>query len=190
MRPPHQGVGFGIVAISWGGVILIVGRMNRAQEMLRKRLQWLLLALGGLIITHFMMGRLEWNDRAFMHSGVFYWALGAGLPFALESFARAAGLRWGRTTLAAIYTAFFLLAEWVVPLFAAQPQLGPVYQVVTHIVPLGFPVLLLAPAIALDLLWPRLNSIWPQLGFWNKWSQSFVAGVVFVAALMAAPWPF
>ncbi len=190
ISPPHEVLGFGIEAISWGGVILIVGCMNRAQGMLRKRMQGLLLALGGLIMTHFMMGRLEWTDRAFMHSGVFYLALGAGLPFALESFARAAGLRWSRTTVAAIYTAFFLLAEWVFPLFAAEPKLGPVYQRVTHMVPLGFPVLILAPAIALDLLWPRLNSIWPQPGFWSKWSQASVAGIVFVAALMAAQWPF
>jgi hypothetical protein len=64
ISPPHQLLGFGIEGIGFGAVILIVGAINRAQGVLRRRLEWLLLALGGLIVTHSMMGRLEWTDRA------------------------------------------------------------------------------------------------------------------------------
>ena len=53
--------------------------------------------------------------------------------------------------MAAIYTALFLAGLWIFPLFPAAPKLGPVYQHVTHMVPLWFPVLVIVPAFALDL---------------------------------------
>jgi len=190
ISPPHQVLGFGIEAIGLGGVILIAGRMNRAEGALRRRLQLLLLALGGLVITHDMMGLLEYTDRAFMHTGLMYLALSLGPLFILETFGRASGMRWGRTAIAAVYTVLFLLAEWIFPLFAAEPKLGPVYQRVTHMVPLGFPLLLVVPAFALDFIWPKLSALWPHPGFWTKWFQAAVAGVVYVAVFMAAQWPF
>src|SRR5215831_6356645 len=63
VSPPHQVLGFGIEAIGIGGVILIAGRMNRVEGTLRRQLQLLLLALGGFILTHDMMGVLEYTDR-------------------------------------------------------------------------------------------------------------------------------
>jgi hypothetical protein len=53
---------------------------------------------------------------------------------------------------------------------------------VTHFVPLGFPLLLVAPAFALDLLCPRIEG-------WNRWRQAVVMGAVFVLALLAVQWP-
>lgn len=190
ISPPHQVLGFGIEAIGVGGVILIAGSMNRAEGTLRRRLQLLLLALGGFIMTHDMMGVLEYTDRSFMHSGVMYLALSLGPLFILETFGRASGVRWGRTAIAGVYTVLFVLAEWIFPLFAAEPKLGPVYQRVTQMVPLGFPLLLVVPAFALDFIWPKLSALQPQPGFWNKWFQAAVAGMVYVAVFMAVQWPF
>lgn len=190
ISPPHQMLGFGIEGIGFGAAILIVGAINRADSAFKKRLQWLLLALGGLILTHSMMGRLEYTDRATMHSSIMYLALAIGPPFILEAFARPAGVRWGRTMVAAIYTALFLLGVWIFPLFPGEPKLGPVYQRVTHMVPLAFPILILAPAVVLDWLWPKLEARWPQPGFGAKWAEAAITGVVFLAALLAAQWPF
>jgi hypothetical protein len=159
ISPPHQLLGFGIEGIGFGGVILIVGAINRAEGTLKRHLQWLLVGLGGLIVTHSMMGRLEYTDRALMHSAIMYLWLAIGLPFILESFARPAGLRWGRSAIAGIYTLIFLLALWIFPLFPGEPKLGPVYQRVTHMVPLSFPILILASALTLDWLWPRLEGM-------------------------------
>src|SRR5262249_44111231 len=46
------------------------------------------------------------------------------------------------------------------------------------------------PAIVLDLLWPKLNALWPDESFSVKWQQAIVAGIVYVAALMLVQWPF
>ena len=53
-----------------------------------------------------------------------------------------------------VYSVFVLVLMWVLPLFPAQPKLGPVYQNITHMVPLPFQLLLIVPAFFLDLIWP------------------------------------
>jgi len=183
ISPPHQVLGFGIVGISIGAVVMILGRMNRAEGMERKRLESLLLLSGGLIVVQIMMGRFGFTDRSLMHSGLMYLWIATELPLFLEAVARASGARWARTIMAALYTGFFALAEWIFPLFPGEPKLGPVYQHVTHMVPLSFPILILVPALALDWLWPKMKE-------WNVGLQATTAGVVFVAALMAVQWPF
>jgi hypothetical protein len=190
ISPPHQLLGVGIESISFGGIILIAGYMNRADGALRRRLSLLLLTIGGCVTVNSMVGRLQFTDRALMHSALMYLWLAIGPPFVLEAVARPTGLKWARTMVAAFYTVVFTLGVWIFPLFAAEPKLGPVYQRITHMVPLGFPILLLAPAIALDWLWPKMNAIWPKPGFGVKWLQALVAGIVFIAALVAVQWPF
>ena len=86
--------------------------------------------------------------------------------------------------MAGIYTALFLAALWIFPLFPAEPKLGPVYQPITHMVPLWFPVLLIVPAFALDVLRRLLGERWGRL-----WT-GVLAGCVFLAAFVAAQWPF
>ncbi len=57
------------------------------------------------------------------------------------------------------------------------------YQNVTHFVPPRFPVLVIVPAIVLDLLWSRI-------GERNKLLVAVVSGPAFVLSLVAAEWPF
>jgi hypothetical protein len=73
---------------------------------------------------------------------------------------------------------------WIFPLFPAAPKLGPVYQNVTNMVPLWFPVLLIVPAFAIDLLRQRMGERW------GGWQSAINAGVVFMAAFIVAQWPF
>jgi hypothetical protein len=65
---------------------------------------------------------------------------------------------------------------WMLPLFPAQPKLGPVYQSITHMVPLPFPILLIVPAFVLDLLAPLFRE--PQE--WNKLSRAVLGALICV----------
>jgi hypothetical protein len=190
ISPPHQLLGVGIESINVGGIIMMVGALNRAEGAMRRHLQWIMLTVGGLITVNGMMGRLEVTDRAMMHHAWMYLWLAIGIPFVLETVARATRMPWARTAMAALYTVFFILGVWIFPLFSAEPKLAPVYQRITHMIPLGFPVLLLAPAIALDLLWQKLNATNPEPTFGAKWLQAVIAGFVYVAAFVVAQWPF
>src|SRR5258708_2971179 len=96
---------------------------------------------------------------------------------------QASRFRWAATTIAALYLAFLIGLILILPLFPAQPKLGPVYFPVTHFVPPKFPILLIAPAVALDLFWQRVTS-------WKLWQIALVSGVIFVAVIFAVEWPF
>jgi hypothetical protein len=47
---------------------------------------------------------------------------------------------------------FMCVMDWILMLFPAQPKLAPIFNPVTHMVPLPFPLLLIFPAFAIDLI--------------------------------------
>ena len=79
--------------------------------------------------------------------------------------------------------AFLIGLILVLPLFPAEPKLGPVFQQVTRFIPLKFSVQLIAPAVLLDLLWSKF-------GEGNKLLVSIMNGPLFVLGLVAIEWPF
>lgn len=182
MSPPHTLLAMGIAGIMWGSIILILAQMNRADGALRRRFQWLLLCTGGFIVVQDMLFKLEFSNRVLMHSAIFYLVVPMGMGFILEGIGRASEHRWPRTIMTGLYTVLFLLALWVFPLFPGEPKLGPVYQPVSHMVPLHFPVLILAPAFVLDLTFPLIRSM-------GKWTQAAIQGTVFLVVILAVSWP-
>jgi len=180
ISPPHMLLALGITGINWGAVFLIVAAMNRAQDAQRTLLQYMLLAMGGFIVVQTMTLKLEWTSRVFLHSAISYVVISAGLLLLVEALARASGHRWARTIVTGTYTLFGLLTMWVLPLFPAQPKLGPVYQDITHMVPLPFPILLVVPAFVLDLLWPMLRE--PK-----EWAGLSRAVLGILAVVLAGP---
>jgi hypothetical protein len=183
ISPPHVLLALGIAGINWGAVFVTVAEMNRAEGTQRRVLQRVLLALGGFVVLQGMILKLEYTNRVLLHSAVSYLVISIGLLLMLESMARAAGHRWARTIIAGVYSLFVMLMLWILPLFPAQPKLGPVYQQITHFVPLPFPILLVVPAFVLDLVWPWLAKV-------PRWQQALVGGTAFLAILIAVQWPF
>ena len=46
-----------------------------------------------------------------------------------------------------------MLIGWILPLFPAEPLLGPIYREVTSYIAPYFPVLLIIPAIFIDIIY-------------------------------------
>src|SRR6185369_9855417 len=82
-----------------------------------------------------------------------------------------------------IYTAIGLGSEWLLPLFPAQPKLGPVYHNVTHLIPIGFPLLLIVPAFVADVLLQKLEKR-------SLWFKAICVGPAFLISFLAVQWPF
>jgi len=183
ISPPHILLALGMAGIMWGGAILAVAELNRTEGALRRKLDRIFLFIGGFIILQGMTLKLEYTNRVLLHSGISYLWISAGTLLFLEALSRSSGNRWARTIVAGVYSAFVLIMMWVLPLFPAQPKLGPVYQNITHMVPLPFPILLIVPAFVLDLMWPMFKDA-------PKWQQSLFGGVAFLAILIAVEWPF
>jgi hypothetical protein len=181
---PHSILGAGELMISFGAMLLVCAHMNRASGAYRDKLDRLLLFLGGIEIFGAALFILESTPMEFMHSSQFYSAVAKSFPIWLIALSCVSSSRWPATTMAGIYTLLFLAGLWIFPLFPAEPKLGPVYQHVTHMIPLWFPTLLIVPAFVLDLLRLKLGAQW------NSWKSAVLAGVVFIAAFVVVQWPF
>jgi hypothetical protein len=184
ISPPHAVLALGIFAICVGAMLLTLAQQNRADDALRRRLAWVLAGAGGLFIMNFALFLTEYSERRMMHSAFFYQVTAAVFPFALTAMSRAIKLRWPATAAAAAYTALMLLLMWIIQLFPATPKLGPIYQHITHMVTLSFPLLVIAPALCIDVILRRVGDRW------NTYRLAPAVGVVFVLAFTAAQWPF
>jgi hypothetical protein len=137
----------------------------------------------GFFLTILAILLFESAPRSRMHSPVFYMTLSRVLPLLLVAVAVAGRGRWPATTAALVYTVLVAGTSWVLMLFPATPKLGPIYQSITHYVPLDFPLLLVVPAFALDLTWRRVrDKAW--------WIASLALGAAFLVTFVAVQWPF
>jgi hypothetical protein len=123
----------------------------------------------------------EYTWDIMLHRADGYIAMGIALPILFATLWQASRFKWAATVTAGIYMATIIAEILILPLFPAQPKLGPVYYQVTHMVPANFPVLLFLPALALDLLWQRTRS-------WKAWQVAIVTGILFIAILFAVEW--
>jgi hypothetical protein len=186
VSPPHTLLILGIRAVAIGMMCLILAAMNRAadaNETSFVTLQRLFLYLGGLAIGGQMFFLQEYTWDVVLHQVDGYVAMAIMIPILFAILSQASRFRWACTTTAAIYMACIIAEILILPLFPATPKLGPVYNPVTHMVPAKFPVLLIVPALGLDLLWQRTTS-------WKFWQVAVVSGILFVAVLFAVEWPF
>ena len=189
VSPPHTLLILGIRAVGVGVLFLILAAMNRANEAgglaenSFQSLQRLFLYMGGLIVSGQMFFLMEYTWDVSLHNSTAYVALAVAIPVVLAMISRASQHRWAATIAASVYTIFLISEILILPLFPAQPKLGPVYFQVTHLVPAKFPILIIVPALVLDLIWKRTRS-------WKSWQVALLSGAVFVAVLVAVQWPF
>ncbi len=194
VSPPHTLLILGIRAISIGVLFLTLAAMNRAADPVLpctdtasrstfRRLQLLLLYIGGLTVGGQMFFLQEFTGDVRLHQEMAYIAMAIAVPAVLALFHEASRSHWAATFTTSVYTVFIISEILILPLFPAQPKLGPVFFPVTHFVPAKFPILLIVPALALDLLWRRTRA-------WRPWQIALASGLVFVVVLTAVEWPF
>jgi len=139
-----------------------------------------LLALASVFLTE-----MSWpNDQ---RTARFLTWSSATYPFYLLGMARASKFRWGATLVAAIYMLIGAIMTWVLPLFAGQPKLGPIYNHVDHFVPLPFPLLMVVPALAIDLI---RNAVGHGRAWWRDAIVVTLCAAAFVALFAFTQWHF
>jgi hypothetical protein len=183
LSPPHAVLTLGILGVASGGVLQVLAVQNRATGAARIRLEWILLVIGGEVLVLTMTALLEHTFRSNLHRADAYRAISLVAPLMILAMAHASNRRWAATMIAGVYTLFMVGMVWLFPLFPAEAKLGPVYQPISHFIPLEFPMLVIAPAIAMDLIRDKLRER-------RRWQQAIVLGAVFLVVLVAAEWPF
>ena len=183
ISPPHMVLAAGFFGIEFGAVVLMLAFMNRASEKLRPAMERMFLYVGGTVLCESLLIKLESISRADQHNARFYIVVMIGTPLILTALAIASDRKWASTIIAGVYTAFALAFLWILPLFAAEPKLGPVYREVTHFIPWEFPLLIIVPAIVTDLIMQRTRDRRPLL-------RALAVGGAFLAVFVVVQWPF
>ena len=160
ISPPHMVLALGIVAVEVGALILLLGFLNRASDDQKPMLRWLFLYIASMILVVAATILMEETNIVVLHRAMPYQILGFVTPLILISMGRASGHKWGATIIAGMYTAFFMAMIWILPLFPAEPKLGPVFHPVTQFIPPNFPLAFLVPAFAMDWLASRYKGRW------------------------------
>jgi hypothetical protein len=185
--PPHILLLSGTAGVGLGTLLLAAAHRNRAglpgMSTKLQAYERLFLFLGALAVIHLMSYAMGYTFDTRLHQAKPYLVMSTGVPFALAAIATAARRRWTATQIAAIYTVFMLALVWCLPLIPASPRLGPVYQNVTCMIPPKFPILLVVPALALDLIRQNLTAL-------GRWRAAILSGIAWTGLLVAAEWPF
>jgi len=139
---------------------------------------------GGLLLVMIATMISEYASRPNnMHQPLFYQVAAGAFPVLLVALGRSGRLRFPATAAAAVYMGIILATMWILQLFPAQARLAPIYTPVTHMVPPEFPLLLLVPALAIDLLLRHA-------GRRHDWLLAAGTGLVFVLLLLVVQWYF
>ena len=183
LSPPHMVLFAGMIGIQIGAMLMVVAAQNRATgEDDRRRLGFMLAFSAGIIVA--ILAIVIFEDTAMgndMHGALFYKLTAALMPVFLVAVARASRLKWPATVTTLLYMGIILVTMWVTQLFPAHAKLAPIYNPVTHMVPPPFPLLLVFPALAVDLLMRRFGQD-------RDWALSAAIGASFVVVMLAVHW--
>lgn len=182
LSPPHVVLAVGTAAIHIGALLLVLALQNRAEGTRRRVYAALYAYLTGILLSAAAIMTLEYTFRVFMHGPLFYQIVCGLFPLLLVAAGRATRLAWPFTAAAGAYTLIRLVMNWILPLFPAEPGLGPIYREITHMLPLDFPLLLLAPALVMDLVLRRHG------GSRRGWLLAATLGATFFAVYLPVQW--
>ncbi|HEX4627193.1 MAG TPA: hypothetical protein VH137_00260, partial [Gemmatimonadales bacterium] len=184
ISPPHVLLALGFTGIELGALLLVVAWQNRSEGATARRGGLLYAYAAGLMIVNAATMGMEYigfGNEA--HTALYYEIAGAGFPLYLAAFGRSARLRWPATAAAAVYMGVTLVMIWLLQLFPATPKLAPVFNPVTAMVPPPFPLLLVVPALGVDL-------VMRWLGRGRDWRLSVLVGLTFLVGFFATQWLF
>jgi hypothetical protein len=186
ISPPHAVLALGMIGIQIGTMLLALAAQNRMREGRARPLELAFVYSAGVIllmVATFLSEYVYPNDQ---HASRFYRVTAAVFPVLLVAVARASRLRWAATLTAVSYMSIALLMVWILPLFPAQPMLAPINNPVDHMVPPLFPMLLIVPALAIDLVFLLAG----RGGKRSRWWLAPVLAAAFVSVFFVTQWSF
>lgn len=191
--PPHTVLLLGLMGVQVGALVSVSAMLNRKEKFAylseqqnatrAKRLQWMFVLAAGFLITTVFTMLAEFLDRWGMHNTDFYKIASAAFPLFLLATARGTGMKWGATYIAITFMVFHWAVNATLRLLPAEPLLGPIYNKITTYQTLGFPVLLVFPALALDWLRAKFSAK-------NDWWLSLILGFAYVSIFFIIHYPF
>ncbi len=191
LSPPHTVLALGIIGVQFGAIVSVLAIKNQTEylfqgsELAKKRRQRVLFLLfassAGFLLTMWYTLLSEELDRYASHNASYYQVAAVAFPFLLVAFGRAYSGKWTITYVTLVYSLIMLLTLWIIPLFPAEPMLGPILNHLDHYNGFNFPLLLIVPAVALDHLRCRF-------AYWNDWKLAALLGTAFLVVFFVVQW--
>ena len=192
LSPPHTLLALGMYGVAIGAWLLVLSWQNRAGEgapAVQKAGTWLFIITGGVLIAMLNIFMTEFSLPNDQRTATFYQVSCAAYPFYMTILARASKTRWAATKASLVYMAIVAVMAWILPIFAAQPMLAPIYNPVTRMVPPAFPLLLVFPALIVDFLIQSSDRKGPRSGLKDAWLAAKVAAA-FAIVFVLVQWNF
>jgi hypothetical protein len=210
--PPHAVLGLGMFGVGMGVLLFVFSSQNRADAANRTRSGLICGLAVGVLTTLWGDFATEFTWPNLQHASYFYQVVCTPFPLLLVMASRASKVPAAATIAAATYTLLYIGMILVLPLFPAHPKLAPIYHPVDHMVAPAFPLLLIAPAVAIDVIaWLAGHGEASKGGasergrsdaetllrptprpspWWTDWLLSLLFAAVFLAIIFAVQWPF
>ncbi|GAB3171443.1 hypothetical protein [Telluribacter humicola] len=193
LSPPHTVLALGIIGVQFGAMVTVLALRNQTKQYTHfttderakrdTRIYWMFALSAGFLLSMWFTLLSEQMDKWNSHHSSYYQFACAAFPIFLLAFGRAIPNRWTITASTGVYTAMLCLTLWIIPLFPAEPKLGPILYHIDHYQGFAFPLLLIVPALAMDWLLMRYTKM-------NDWLLTLVVGVVFFAVFLVVQWYF
>jgi hypothetical protein len=181
ISPPHIILAMGIFSVILGSCILILTKKNINPSNVVYDILYIYAA--SLILVQFSIILTEYSFTNKQHSYEFYKMSSIFYSFVLIAFKIPSKYKFSATYISIAYMFHRMLIVWILPLFSAEPLLGPIHREVTSYVAPYFPVLLFIPALIIDLLYPKIQ-------FKNIFIKSVVIASIFSFILLIIQWNF
>jgi hypothetical protein len=193
LSPPHALLGIGMLVIQIGAMVQLAAFRNQQAkaldqtahpvQQLRVKITSFMFAftVGMLVAVLDGMFSAEFLRPNLGRSAIFYQVACLAFPWLLFAGGAISGLRYGATAAAFSYMSVLLCMYWIVPLFPAEPLLGPILQKNDHFFPYRFPLWLIVPAFCMDWLRAKMT-------LKPRWSLVISSGVAFWALLLGVQW--
>src|SRR5947209_5155027 len=150
--PPHAVLGLGMFAVGMGVLLFLFSSQNRTPGKDQTRSGVICGLAVGVLITLWADFVTEFSWPNLQHASRFYSVVSTPFPLLLVLAARASRVRAAASIAAAAYMVLYLAMILILPLFPAHPKLAPIYHPVDHMISPAFPLLLIFPAAAIDLI--------------------------------------
>ncbi len=185
LSPPHTVLLLGMITIQFGAMVSVMALQNRtggAAHYNKQVLTWCFTLSSGFLLVMLFTIASEYLGRQSMHTSEFYIVSAMLFPLFMVAVSNASTTRWGATYMALVYMVFMAAMVWILPLFPAEPKLGPVQNHITHYQSFNFPLLLVFPALTIDIINQRVKSF--------SLLRALLISIAFVLILFAVQWPF
>jgi hypothetical protein len=186
ISPPHTVLGLGMLGISVGALLLVLSRQNRFPDSSSKG-SGLFIFTGGVFVLLGSVFLLEYIFPNEQHGAMFYKVCALMFPARLVAIGRSARVSWPATRIAAVYMGALCAIDWILGLFPAHPKLAPIFNPITHMVALPFPLLLIFPAIAIDLILRKTHG---AIGKLRQLEIAVLLGTAFLIVFVVVQWLF